>query len=424
MAITMLLLFTNLKDIRAVCAITPVWCDSVFARVYNIYSFLVPQLGHNTSKPRRLRRGVNLLFVSIMMFVFIVTLNLFMQQRIQAERNARAGEIVDHITALATDLDFWVHNNQAQALNMLTLTNLVNINTTNTSHPINASVTAAPYVSRARANWSISYSIVTLPGEAQPYGVIIARPTSPQSQSLSSKVAVKVTERTRSSQSNTTSSTDYLRNILTTAGHTLVDHDLVFFSYSFNNLNPNYVLRQKFAGIPTPVMESDLLLGTATPSSHRNLINVDEAFIASADVGAVRNVTGSTIYSDTISTQTKRFGKTTVQGDLNTQNFTQNTTGPLNLRANAITVNAATTANHIQAAAASSIKVLTTGTLSVTSVMTSKTQMNVPNVTTDQLVFEQYTLTGSLAKTAAQADFLTSAQINAATVNTGSCTGC
>ena len=194
-----------------------------------------------------------------MMFVFIVSLNLYMQQKIRAERDARAGEVVDHITALATDLDFWVHNNQAQALNILALTNIVNINTTNTSHPINASVTAAPYVSRARANWTISYSIVTLPGEAQPYGVIIARPTSAQSQSLSSKVAVKVTERAHSSQTNATSSTEYLRTILTKAGHTLAAHDLVFFSYSFNDLNPKYVLRQKFAGIPTPVMESDSL---------------------------------------------------------------------------------------------------------------------------------------------------------------------
>ncbi len=386
--------------------------------------------------PRRNRRGLNLIFVSVLMVAVVLSLNVYVQQMVRTERTIRAGEIATHLTNLAPGLDFWVHYNRTKVDTMLGENAAISIDASDMAHPINVAET---FIARNRNNWDINYVILKIVGELHPFGVIVARPTSTASRSLSSLVQLKISQRTRSSQTGAPYSFDYLRDLLKPEGIALAPHDIAFFSYNFNGLNTDYVLRQAFAGIPASVMATDVTFMN-TSAKKKVKYSVKNVKVADAKNTDAKNTEitkivppdpspdsedtdfGVGFYARKVAGATLNVTDLSVLGQVSGKNMTASV-----LNAEDLTVSGATSARTLTVSKPSTLNAVTVqNRFTATGVVTVQNNIALTGViNTDIAIVEKITSENLMTATTAKAGLLTSKGITVkGTFKTGSCRGC
>ena len=402
-----------------------------FSCMLNRQSLPVALSGRHKPIPKRSKRGINLIATSLLMSVFVLSLSTYVQGLAKKSQNSRAEGVMSQLVSLSKDLDFWVHYNRADIPALMAGKAAYLVNTSDLNHPINTHDTAAPYLSRSRIGWDINYVILNLPDDPLPYGAILAKPNTPREQVISALVAAKISSRSNSSQAITTHSDSQLRDILAAEGVAIAAHDLVFLTYTFNGLNPSYVLRQEFAGIAPSSMDANL---TFLATSDRDIENVNVMGADTGVAGKVSQGAGGSINAQAyippslqVGAAPIEFKELRVRGNLTAGRFAQNAsalTTPLVFNTNRIITDSTAQTNSLTASSPSKVDSLSAPAVTVSAALTAQNGMTAQGVTTDHFFAQNAKVNAGFKTTTATINALVANTLQTTTTRTGSCTGC
>jgi len=221
------------------------------------------QNGSRRSYAGRARRGATLIGVSLLMIVAVGVISTFIRIWGEEAQQATALEAADIIAQHAANLDFWVHNERTSLAALLSAGGVISLNTAQTIN-VNQAPTSTPFSVASIRDWSIQYLVVQPTTETHPFGLVVARPQTPNAFKIARLVQTKIAERIGAAQlgGGLSEALDARGFATLGAGGGLATTDIAFFSYTLNGLNKDLVRREAFAGYSTPSINTDLSLGS------------------------------------------------------------------------------------------------------------------------------------------------------------------
>jgi hypothetical protein len=360
---------------------------------------------------QRARRGATLIGVSLMMIVAVGVISTFIRIWGEEARQATAHEAADLIAQHAANLDFWVHNERTYLATLLSAGGVISLNTAQTIN-VNQAPTSTPFSVTAIRDWSIQYLVAHPTTEAHPFGLVVARPQTPNAFKIARLVQTKMAERIGTAQLGG----EEARGFATLgAGGGLATTDIAFFSYTLNGLNKDLVRREAFAGYSTPSIMTDLSLGSNELRAAGDLDVVDGV------VSSIEATTGTGISLEDISlAPAANVDQITVTGSGVAQAIVAQ-----DAQLSTVNVVDKTTAQSVETNQRATLSNTIISANTATAALYSATTITVPSLSANTFNSPAMTVTTNLTAQASNWDRLTLEALNTDTLAiTGGCTGC